>query len=85
MSDNCTLSTCPIEAAYVEYQPNVPGNAIFMGVFGLLLIGQIGLGFMYRTWSYMVPMVAGLILEVLGYLGRIMLHNNPFNFDSFLL
>ena len=33
----------------------------------------------------MVPMAAGLILEVIGYLGRILLHDNPFNFDSFLM
>jgi hypothetical protein len=30
-------------------------------------------------------MVCGLILEVLGYAARIMLHNNPFNGDAFLI
>ncbi|GLA64512.1 hypothetical protein AtubIFM56815_010454 [Aspergillus tubingensis] len=30
-------------------------------------------------------MLPGLILEVLGYVGRIMLHDNPFDFNNFLL
>ncbi|KAJ6118911.1 hypothetical protein N7471_013531, partial [Penicillium samsonianum] len=39
----------------------------------------------FRSWSYMLPIVAGLILEVIGYLGRILLHDNPFSFDAFLM
>lgn len=87
MSDpsECTMQTCPLDMAYIEYQPSVPGNAILLGVFGVMVIGQLGLGFIFRTWSFMLAMVAGLILEVLGYLGRIMLHNNPFSFEAFLL
>lgn len=33
----------------------------------------------------MIAMLPGLILEVLGYVGRIMLHDNPFDFNNFLL
>ncbi|KAJ5107988.1 hypothetical protein N7456_004663 [Penicillium angulare] len=33
----------------------------------------------------MGPMIPGLILEVLGYVGRLMMHHNPFNFSAFLL
>jgi hypothetical protein len=32
-----------------------------------------------------VGMVCGLILEVLGYASRIMLHNNPFDDNAFLI
>ncbi|KAJ5182594.1 hypothetical protein N7492_000210 [Penicillium capsulatum] len=84
-SEDCTLGTCPLSMAYVEYQPSVPANALFLGLFAAMIVGQIGLGFKFRTWSYMVPMLAGLVLEVLGYLGRIMVHNDPFSFDAFLL
>lgn len=83
--DNCTLSTCPLTDAYLDYQPNVPANAFFVGLFGLITGVQLILGIRYRTWTYMIPMLCGLILEVLGYVGRIMLHNDPFNFNNFLL
>jgi len=33
----------------------------------------------------MIGMVFGLILELLGYIARVMLHNNPFDGNSFLL
>lgn len=86
MSDTiCTLSTCPITKGYLHYLPNLPANAFFVALFGLIIGIQLILGIRYRTWSYMIPMLCGLILEVLGYLGRIMMHSNPFNFGSFLL
>ncbi|KAJ6010489.1 RTA1 domain protein [Penicillium sp. IBT 35674x] len=84
-SDNCTLSTCPITDAYLDYLPNLPANAFFVGLFGLIIGIQLILGLRYRTWTYMIPMLCGLILEALGYVGRIMLHNNPFSFNNFLL
>ncbi|KAJ5645569.1 RTA1 domain protein [Penicillium longicatenatum] len=84
-SDNCTIVTCPLTEAYLDYLPNLPANAFFVGLFGLICGIQLILGIRYRMWSYMIPMLFGLILEVLGYIGRIMLHNNPFNFNSFLL
>lgn len=83
--DDCTLDTCPIDLAYINYQPNLAANILFLAIFGLFLAGQLAIGSWYRTWTYMGAMSAGLILEVLGYLGRIMMHNNPFNFNAFLL
>ncbi|KAJ5247785.1 RTA1 domain protein [Penicillium chermesinum] len=82
---NCTLSTCPIDSAFVDYQPSIPANALFIGVFSLLLLLQLGLGLWYRTWSFVIAMSCGLILEVLGYIGRLILHHNPFNFSGFLM
>ncbi|KAJ5995647.1 RTA1 domain protein, partial [Penicillium waksmanii] len=83
--DDCTLATCPIDLAYINYQPNLAANILFLAIFGLFLVGQLAIGSWYRTWTYMVAMSAGLILEVLGYIGRIMMHSNPFEFNAFLL
>ncbi|KAL4860723.1 RTA1 like protein-domain-containing protein [Aspergillus spectabilis] len=38
-----------------------------------------------QTWTLMVAMVLGLVGEVVGYGGRIMLNNNPFKLDGFLM
>ncbi|OOQ83630.1 RTA1 domain protein [Penicillium brasilianum] len=83
--DDCTLATCPIDLAYINYQPNIPANVLFLVIFGLLLAAQIALGTWCRTWTYMGAMTAGLILEILGYIGRVMMHSNPFDFNAFLL
>ena len=83
--ENCTVGTCPLSCAPMEYLPTLAGNAVYAAVFGLLLIVQLGLGIMYKTWGFTICMICGLILEVVGYAGRIMLHNNPFNFNNFIM
>ncbi|KAH8884184.1 putative RTA1 domain protein [Thozetella sp. PMI_491] len=80
----CTLDTCPLSEAIITYQPNIGGNAFFFALFGLLFLVQLRLGIRYKTWSYLVAMLFGLILEVVGYIGRLQLHNDPFNFNFFL-
>ncbi|KAJ5574028.1 RTA1 like protein-domain-containing protein [Penicillium hispanicum] len=83
--DDCTLANCSIDLAYINYQPNIPANVLFLVIFGLLLAAQIALGTWFRIWAYMGAMTAGLVLEIPGYIGRIMMHSNPFNFNAFLL
>jgi hypothetical protein len=84
-SATCTVQTCPIQCAEVTYLPTLAGNATYAAIFGILLIAQVTLGFWYRTWGFMVGMSCGLLLEVLGYAGRLKLHNNPFDFNNFLM
>ncbi|RDI87016.1 ATP-dependent helicase [Venturia inaequalis] len=81
----CTLETCPLSCAQVDYLPTLAGNAIYAAAFGILLVAQVGLGIRYKTWGFMVGMVCGLLLEVVGYAGRIMLHDNPFDFNNFII
>ena len=81
----CTLETCDLSMASFLYIPTLPGNAIFAAIFGIYLVAQIFLGIKHKTWGYMVAMVMGLVLEVIGYIGRILLHNDPFNDDNFLM
>ncbi|KAH8688745.1 RTA1 like protein-domain-containing protein [Talaromyces proteolyticus] len=82
---NCSVGTCPLSCAQVKYLPTLAGNAVYAAVFGLLLIAQLGLGIKYKTFGFMVGMICGLILEVVGYVGRIMLHDNPFDFNNFII
>jgi hypothetical protein len=81
----CTLATCPVQLAQMPYAPNLAGNALYLGIFALCLATNIGLGIWYRTWGYLGTMVFGCILEILGYVGRIKMHYNPFPEDPFLL
>lgn len=82
--DYCTLDLCPMSEAYVFYVPSLAGNALYAAIFGLLLAAQLVLGIRYKTWGFMAGLCGGLILEVIGYAGRIQMHYNPFRFDPFL-
>jgi hypothetical protein len=83
--EGCTLSTCPIEWANVRYDPTLAGNALYLGVFSLLFFTQIYQLWLYRTWSFSFAMLMGLVLEVVGYVGRVQMHFNPFLANPFLM
>ena len=81
----CTLQTCSVSTGTVPYQPNVGGNAFYATLFATFLVIQLYLGIRTKTWSFTVPMLFGLILEIAGYIGRILLHDNPWDFNLFIL
>ena len=83
-TDLCTLDTCPLDWAQVDYVPSLAGNLIYVTIFGLALLLQIGLGIYYKTWTYMIAMVGGLVGEIIGYIGRVQMHYNPFPKNPFL-
>jgi cell shape-determining protein MreD len=69
----------------IKYQPNIGGNALFLSIFGTLFLVQLYFGIRRKTWSYLAAMVLGLVTEGVGYIGRLQLHNDPFNFNYFLV
>ncbi|KAH8647219.1 RTA1 like protein-domain-containing protein [Xylariales sp. PMI_506] len=82
---NCTIGTCPIHFAEVQYIPSLAGNVLFLAIFGLFLLFQAVCGFLYKTWSYNGAMIAGLILEIIGYVSRVQMHANPFKSNPFII
>lgn len=82
---NCTLEICPVKYSILQYQPSIPANAFFAAMFGLTMLIHLYQGIRGRTYGFATSMACGCILEILGYIGRIMLHNNPFTFIGFLL
>ena len=58
-SANCTLDLCPLEWSVFGYLPNVPANATFIAIFGLLLIAHLIQGIRYKSWIYMSCVAAG--------------------------
>jgi len=81
----CTPALCSLNYAVVRYLPNSLANAAFMGLFAIFLIMQIVQWFFYRTHSFTFTMSCGLILEILGYLGRIAMRNQLFVEGPFLM
>ncbi|KFA63862.1 hypothetical protein S40285_04477 [Stachybotrys chlorohalonatus IBT 40285] len=82
---NCTLELCPVEASILRYQPSVPANALFIAIFGLALVAHAVQGVWFRTWGFMASMLCGCVLEIAGYVGRLIIHDNPFDFNGFIM
>lgn len=81
----CTVKICSLDYAQVSYLPTLAGNIIYLIIFGLLFIVQNHFGIRHKTWGFMVGMFCGILLEIFGYGGRVALHQNPFDFNNFLL
>lgn len=82
---NCTLALCPVEWSVYGYRPGLATNSVFLAIFGVAMLFHIYLGIRWRQWFFMSFMVLGCIDEMAGYGGRIMLYNNPFDFNGFIM
>jgi hypothetical protein len=83
--DSCTLRICSLKYGEVQYDPSFAANVAYTALFAVLLLAHLVLGISYRTWAFLVGMVCGLALEVVGYAARIGMHNNPFDFNTFVM
>ncbi|KAK8923361.1 Sphingoid long-chain base transporter RSB1 [Metarhizium anisopliae] len=81
----CSIDTCSLSYAQVQYQPSESGNLAYLIIFAAVLFAQSVLGIIYRTWGFSISMVLGLVLEAIGYVGRVQMHNDPFKMDPFLM
>ena len=52
--EQCTLSTCSLDEAEVNYIPTLGGNITFLGIFGILLVVHTFRGIRHRTWGVLV-------------------------------
>jgi len=74
---------CPVEGTLYGYYPSIGANAFFAAFFGLCLVINLGLGIRYKTWTYMIALCLGCLGELVGYIGRILLYNNPYDETGF--
>lgn len=82
---NCTLEICPIQYSLYGYRPSLAANSSFIGLFGLAGLVHIWLGIQSKTWFFMGAMCVGCVSALLGYVGRVIMYYNPFNFNAFML
>ncbi|GAB1311379.1 phospholipid-translocating ATPase rsb1 [Madurella fahalii] len=86
----CTPCTCPLEIdgyflGVMSYLPSLGGNALFAAIFGLCLLLQVYLGIRYKTWGFLICMSGGILLEVLGYIARVLMRDNMFTNSYFIM
>ena len=80
---NCTMDTCPIKFSIYGYNPSKPANIIFCAISGLSLIMHTIQGIRWKSWSFMIIMSIGVFGEAVGYVGRVLMHNDVFNANDF--
>lgn len=58
------------------YVPNFAANMVGLVLFAVLLAYHIFFGLWYRQWWFGITWVCTMVLEVLGYIGRVVGHSN---------
>jgi hypothetical protein len=82
---NCTVECCPVELSVYGYRPSLAASGAMIALYGICMLFQIVAGIRYKTWWFMACMVAGCIDEILGYVGRILYWQNPWNDAGFIM
>jgi hypothetical protein len=78
VSPSCTVST-----SIYGYRPSLPSTITFLTLFTLLTSLNLFLGIRFHTWAYLIAMTLASLLSTIGYIGRLFLPSNPFNFLAF--
>jgi hypothetical protein len=77
MSSNTTLqqsyrvctevsALCPVSRTVLGYYPNLGANIFFAIGFGLCFFAVLSVGIWKRTWSFMIAVASGCVLEMVG-------------------
>jgi hypothetical protein len=81
----CTPSLCSLDYASIRYVPNAASNFILAVIFAIFLLTHLVLWVIRRTHSFSFAMCCGLILEILGYLARVIMKSHMFEQTPFLM
>lgn len=73
------------QAYYSGNYPSLGGNIALLVVYSVFLALQIISGVFYHQWWFLSCWVCALVLEILGYIGRIWSHENIMNFNAFVM
>ncbi|KAH6975099.1 RTA1 like protein-domain-containing protein [Ilyonectria sp. MPI-CAGE-AT-0026] len=74
---------CPVSATlYGDFFAKGP-TLFFSIAFGTALLVQVYLGWKSRAWSFVSWLAIGTILELAGYISRVAMSSNPWNFPAF--
>ncbi|ATY60176.1 RTA1 like [Cordyceps militaris] len=81
----CHLDNCPVEWSIFGYRPSLAANAVFLALFVVIGTVHAYSGLRWRSWGFMTGMLLGCLCEVLGYVGRLLMWNNPFSYNGFMI
>ncbi|KAI0137926.1 RTA1-domain-containing protein [Hypoxylon sp. NC0597] len=82
-SPDCASSNC--SRVFLTHEPSLAGNVVFLALFAVLIPFTLALGIKYKSSIFATAVAAGLALEVVGYVGRVLLNNDPIDRSDFIL
>ncbi|KAI1861897.1 hypothetical protein JX265_009400 [Neoarthrinium moseri] len=85
---SCTIETCPIETSYYEYRPSLAANVALPAIFAASFIGfALTKVFTRRSRGlfFTFALLLGLAAEIVGYIGRVMSYNDPWESTGFMI
>jgi hypothetical protein len=77
-SGDCTSGTCSQDL--LQYVPSLAGNVTLLALFAILIPLAFGLGIKYQSSVFSTTVITGLFLEIVGYVGRVLLARNDTGF-----
>ncbi|TDZ14335.1 Sphingoid long-chain base transporter RSB1 [Colletotrichum orbiculare MAFF 240422] len=85
MTGDCTRQTCPFAGGFTNYSPSAVGSGVFLAAFALLVPLTLYQGYRFKTPLFASTLATGILLEVLGFAGRLRLRDNVASEASFAL
>lgn len=82
---NCTLDICNVRYSVYGYVPSLGANASFLALFTFAGAVHAYLGWRWKTRLFTVFMILGCVNAIIGYIGRLLMYENPFYFPGFML
>lgn len=70
---------------HFTYDPSLAGNGLYIAILSVCFLAQVVQGVRYRTWDFTAPMLAGILLELMGYTARIFMNKDRSSREAFLL
>ncbi|KAI1343193.1 RTA1 like protein-domain-containing protein [Xylariaceae sp. FL0016] len=84
--DDCTIDTCTITRSFYRYRIWLVPNIIFCGIFGLSLLLFLATRLVTRRAGvFTIAMGLGLVVEITGYVGRVLSYNDQWSSTAFII
>nr|POE87941.1 sphingoid long-chain base transporter rsb1 [Quercus suber] len=79
----CTKDTCPVEDSIYGYRPYLSATIIFLAVFAISGFVYLWQGIKTKTVFFTSAMCIGALSEVIGYIAKLLLWEDPFSDAGF--
>ena len=76
----------PNRVAAIDFSPLLAPNAILLTFYIILLLFHMGIAVRFwRFYGYSIGMLCGVLLELLGYAGKVQLAHGRFNKNGYIM
>lgn len=82
---NCASAICPVDEGWLSTPPPIVGTAFMLAAFATLIPINLWIGVRNGTTVFSLSMSLGLLLEVVGFSGRLLLRNDLASKSFFFL